>query len=67
MGPRGNNDGCLALAGFQSLPLLPTNKVGPSGADSPGEDPLGLSNGLSCEAGSFARRYNLTGFYHQRF
>ena len=46
-------------AGFQSLPLLPTIKLGRSGADFqvggfvyvPG--PCGLSNELSCEAGSF--------------
>ena len=33
-GPRGNNAACSALSGFQSLPLLPTSKLGPSGADS---------------------------------
>ena len=47
-------------AGFQSLPLLPTIKLGPSGVDSwLGEfvyvlESLGLSNELSCEAGSFS-------------
>ena len=33
-GPRGNSATCLALTGFQSLPLPPTSKLGPSGADS---------------------------------
>ena len=32
-GPRGNNNGRLS-ASFQSFPLLPTSKLGPSGADS---------------------------------
>ena len=47
-------------AGFQSLPLLPTIKLGPSGADFRVDGfvyvlgPLGLSNELSCEAGSFS-------------
>ena len=46
-------------ASFQSLPPLPTSKMGPSGADScTGAlctfwDPVGLPNELSCEAGSF--------------
>ena len=49
---------------FQSLPLLPTSKLGPSGADSGWVglcmfwDSVGLSNGLSCEAGSFSCRLN---------
>ena len=49
----------LFSAGFQSLPLLPASKVGPSGADSHMGgfvyvwDSVGLSNELSCEAGSF--------------
>ena len=56
-------------AGFQSLPPLPTSKLGPSGADCEWVglctfydpvglytfyDPVGLSNKLSCEAGSFS-------------
>ena len=46
-------------AGFQSLPLLPTSKLGPSGADSQvGRfvyvlGPVGLSNELSYDAGNF--------------
>ena len=31
---RGNNAACLTLGGSQSLPLLPTSKLGPCGADS---------------------------------
>ena len=48
-------------AGFQSLPLLPTSKLGLSGADSWVGGlvyilgPVGLSNELSCEARSFSR------------
>ena len=48
------------LAGFQSLPLLPTSKLGPSGADSQvGRfvyvlGPVGLSNELSYDAGNFS-------------
>ena len=47
-------------AGFQSLPLLPTSKLGPSGADSQMGGfvyvlvPYGLSSELSCAAGSFS-------------
>ena len=47
-------------AGFQSLPLLPTIKLGPSSAVSRvgglvhALGPVGLSNKLSCEAGSFS-------------
>ena len=47
-------------ASFQSLPLLPTSKLGPSGADSLVGvfvyvlEPWGLSNKLSCEAGSLS-------------
>ena len=50
----------LLSAGFQSLPPLHTGKVGPSGADSWVGGfvyilgPCGLSNELSCEAGSFS-------------
>ena len=33
-GQRGNSAACWALGCFQSLPLLPTSKLGPSGADS---------------------------------
>ena len=46
-------------AGFQSLLLLPTIKLGPSVTVSQWvglcafQDPVGLSNELSCEAGSF--------------
>ena len=43
--------------GFQSLLLLPTSKLGPSGADSQVGGfvyILGLSNEHSCEAGSFS-------------
>ena len=32
-GSKGNNAACLLLAGFWSLPLLPTSKLGLSGAD----------------------------------
>ena len=45
---------------FQSLPLLSTSRLGPSGADSQVGGflyflgPGGLSNELSCEAGSFS-------------
>ena len=41
---------------FQPLPQLPTNKLGPSGADSQVgglkhvQDPMSISNKLSCEA-----------------
>ena len=35
-GPRGSRAACSALCWFQSLPPLPTSKLGPSGADSPG-------------------------------
>ena len=47
-------------ASFQSLPLLPTSKLGPSGADSwvgglvYNLGPCGSSNKLSCGAGSFS-------------
>ena len=47
-------------AGFQSVPLLPTIQLGPSGAVSQVGgfvyvlDPVGLSKDLSCEAGSFS-------------
>ena len=46
------------LVSFQSLPPLPTSKLGPSGADSQVGvfvyilGPVGLSNELSCETGS---------------
>ena len=56
------------LANFQSLPLLPTSTLGPSGADSQVggfvyvQDPVGLSKELSCEAGSFYCLHN-----HHRF
>ena len=33
-GPKGNSATCSTLSGFQSLPLLPTSKLCPSGADS---------------------------------
>ena len=61
------------LVGFWSLPPLPTNKLGPSGADSYVGGfvyilgPCGLSNDLSCEVGSFSHRCNSIGFYLQRF
>ena len=48
-------------AGPQSFPLLPTIKLGPCGTASwvgglcTFWDPVGLSNELSCEAGSFSR------------
>ena len=32
-GPRGNNTACSTLTSFQSLPPLPTSKLGPSAAD----------------------------------
>ena len=49
----------LLSARFQSLPLLPTIKLGPSSADSRvsglvQDAPVSLSNKLSCEAGSFS-------------
>ena len=53
--------------GFQSLAVLPTIKLGPSGAGSPvgglvhALAPVGLSNNLSCEAGSLSRRPNPQG------
>ena len=49
---------------FQSLTLLPTSKLGPSGADSWVGGfvyilgPVGLSNELSCELGSFSSHHN---------
>ena len=45
---------------FQSLPPLSTSKLSPSGSDSQWmvlcmfQDPVGLSNTLSCETGSFS-------------
>ena len=57
------------LAGFQSLPLLPTSKLGPSGADSKVGGfvyilgPVGLSNELSCESGSFSHCLNPHRFF----
>ena len=47
-------------ADFQLCPPLPTSKLGPSGADSwmggfvSIQDPMGLSNGLSCQAQSLS-------------
>ena len=61
---RGRGQGTVPVAppstGFQSLSLLPTNKLGPSGADSQMGGfvyvlGVGLSNELACEAGSFSR------------
>ena len=57
-------------AGFQTFPLLPTSKLGPSGADSqvggfvyvPGPF-VGLSNELFCEAGSFSLSCNPHRFF----
>ena len=52
-------------AGFQSLPPLPTSKLGPSGADSQMGGlvyvlgPCGSLQQLSCEAGSFSCHHNL--------
>ena len=52
------------LANFQSLPLLPTSKLGPSGADSQVggfvyfQDPVGLSKELSCEARYLSCHHN---------
>ena len=71
-------EGTMALAllsdGFQSLPLLPTRKLGSSGADSRVGglctfwDPMGLSNKLCCEAGvSPAAASTPTGVFNQRF
>ena len=57
-------------AGFQSLPPLPTNKLGPSGADSLVGGfvyvlgPCGLSNVLSCEAGSFSCHHKPHRIFH---
>ena len=56
-------------ASFQSLPLLPTSKLGPSGADSRVGGfvytlgPEGLSRELSCEAESFSHRQNTYRFF----
>ena len=70
--------GAMATAslssGFQSFTLLPTIKLGPSGAGSRvgglvhtlSEAPVGLSNDLSCEAGSLSCRPNPQGRF-QRF
>ena len=47
-------------ASFQSLPLLPTSKLGPSGTDSWVDGfvyilgPVGFPSELSCEAGIFS-------------
>ena len=64
----------LLSAGFQSLPPLPTSKLGPSGADSWVVglcmfcDPVGLCNDLSCEAGiSPTATSTTTGVFNQRF
>ena len=52
------------FTGFQSLPLLLTSKSGPSGADSQVGGfvyilgPMGFSNELSWEAGSFSCHLN---------
>ena len=61
-------------ASFQSLLPLPIRKLGPSGANSQVvvlctfQDLLGLSNKLSCEAGSFSHCLNPpTGFFSQQF
>ena len=56
-------------AGFQSFPLLPRSKLGPSGADSWVGGfvyvlgPCGLSNELSCGAGSFSCHLNSHRFF----
>ena len=60
-------------AGFQSLLLLPTSKLGPSGADSQVGgfvyvlEPCDLSNELSCEVGGSIATTTPTSFYSQRF
>ena len=56
-------------ASFQSRLPLPTSKLGPFGADSQVgglcmfQNPVGLSNELSCEAGNFSQRLNPHRFY----
>ena len=60
-------------ASFQSLPLLPTKNLDPSGADSQVGGfvyilgPCGSSKELSCESGSFSCCHNPYSFYSQRF
>ena len=56
-------------SGFQSLTPLPASKLGPSGADSQVGGfvcilgLVGLSNELSCEAGSFSCHLNPPRFF----
>ena len=73
MGEGSEREQCHLLgspAGFQSLPLLSVSKLGPSGADSWVGGfvyilgPVGLSNELSCDAGSFSCCLNHHRFYH---
>ena len=60
-------------AGFQSLPPLPTIKLGPLVLLPKWVglctfwDPVGLSNKLSCEAGSFSCHHDPLRFFSQRF
>ena len=58
-GQRRNDTVCSALAPLSVTSPLPTSKLGPSGADSlcAFSDPVGLSNKLSCEAGSFSHHH----------
>ena len=62
------------LAGFQSLPLLPISKLGPSGVDSLRGgfvyllDPVGLSNKLCpMKLGVSPAASTPTDFFSQRF
>ena len=69
----GVREGTVLLAqlstGFQSLPPLPTSKLDPSGADSQVGGfvyilgPMGFSNELSWEAGSFSCHLNPHRFF----
>ena len=72
-GPRGNKAACSVLSSFQSLPLLLTNELCPSGADSwvgglflyiLGS--VAPSNRLSCETGNFSHCRNLHKVFRPR-
>ena len=75
---QGVQEGTMVLAavsaGFQSLPSLPTSKVGPLALIPVWVilctfwDPVGLSKELSCEAGSFSHcHFNPQGVFHWWF
>ena len=59
-GPRGNSAACSSLCWFSVTFPSTQNQIGPCGADSQVGglctfyDPVGPSNGLSCEAGIFS-------------